>query len=70
MSYILPVIDMLAPDKKVLSHYCYLKEAPHNFFKPMPSSLIGASWLRNSLPYTTIPLLYPHVRVFMAAEAF
>ena len=47
-----------------------VKEAPHNFFKPMPSSLIGASWLRNSLPYTTIPLLYPHVRVFMAAEAF
>ena len=49
---------------------CNLMEAPHNFFKPMPSSLIGASWLRNSLPYTTIPLLYPHVRVFMAAEAF
>ena len=47
-----------------------LKEAPHNFFKPMPSPLIGASWLCNSLPYTTIPLLYPHVRVFMAAEAF
>ena len=46
------------------------KEAPYNFFKPMPSSLIGARWLRHSLPYTTIPRLYPDVRVFMAPGAF
>ena len=54
----------------VFHAFQYFKEAPHNFFKPIPSSLIGASWLRNSLPYTTIPLLYPHVWVFMAAEEF